>query len=460
MAETESDNSIDLTLVNITDKIKQADKTARDMYNRLDLFMKESAKKDKPTKTVQPGQRATEKQPESDNKSKLPDTKDTEIDDLKNNVVAEITNELNETNTQLESLKEQEDSNTQTVLNAVDDADKNKAPVVEEKTKQPSTPVEEKSPNIEKKQEEIVEDTKPVDVKVVVEPGKQKESSSTPEPAQPFKEQDLKNDNNKIVEKETIKIVERPEEPKELSKEQLTTSTEQSKEQLDIITDIPKPLDTETTDDFKIAETILPEREAPIAKDPDIISNPQPTQLNVATTKEEEIAKDVTVSEQEIMNNVVESNVPPQQEQKATIPDVVEDRQEPFTAAPEILPREIPDVVAGSEEKKVPALNASDESLLAISKSIDSISQSMRQNQDKLISSITSLNNTAAEILRLLPTLQSQRQPGENANDIRPAGKKRGVDTGNMIGNFRESLNITTRGYSRNTVFPGNNSIS
>jgi len=50
MADVQLDNKGDITLLSITDKIKKADQTAREMYTRLDRFMEASARKEKNAK--------------------------------------------------------------------------------------------------------------------------------------------------------------------------------------------------------------------------------------------------------------------------------------------------------------------------------------------------------------------------------------------------------------------------
>ena len=160
-------------------------------------------------------------------------------------------------------------------------------------------------------------------------------------------------------------------------------------------------------------------------------------------------------------SNAVEDflNTPQDVIPEISMPKATETPVEPFVASKESAStQEFPNIVATTQATEAGAsLNLTDESLVTIGKSLDNMSQQMKQNQEKIATSLSNLNSTAVEILKLLPTLQQRGgdQPMRGASNSRVNT----IDSSNMIGNFRDSLNLTTKGYSKNTVFPGNNSI-
>ena len=150
MADVQLDNKGDITLLSITDKIKKADQTAREMYTRLDRFMEASARKEKNAKdeaslakSREPKDNGqTQKEPVA--KQEIAETaKNTDTDELMNSVIGEVSEQLGKANLQADTLELQEDLNTKTILNAVNEQNKQVLPPVaqnEVKTSEPIKP--------------------------------------------------------------------------------------------------------------------------------------------------------------------------------------------------------------------------------------------------------------------------------------------------------------------------------
>jgi hypothetical protein len=113
-------------------------------------------------------------------------------------------------------------------------------------------------------------------------------------------------------------------------------------------------------------------------------------------------------------------------------------------------------------ERRSPTALASnnDRSLIVINQNLNKISISLQQTQQTLVNSLNSLNNTAMEILRTIPTISIQQ--GQTNNSVSTNSNKghfTPTESLNLIGNFRDKLGLTPRTFANNTVFPGNNSI-
>jgi len=155
----------------------------------------------------------------------------------------------------------------------------------------------------------------------------------------------------------------------------------------------------------------------------------------------------------------IEPNLGIQEPTITEAPIEPENTEQPFTATEQPpIQTEIPKMIAETEAKPTASpLTSSDENLINISKSIDSLALSIKQYNEKLTASIGQLADTASEILKMLPALKSE---GSTESLNKPGGKTTTLDNTNMIGNYRERLGLTTKGYVRNTIFPGNNSIT
>lgn len=199
---------------------------------------------------------------------------------------------------------------------------------------------------------------------------------------------------------------------------------------------------------FKVPEIKIPEISMP-APTTAATSTPivAPEQSNLISPTAPEVVKE-TIKEIPVITE--QKNTPP--------PEPPPPFQAPFTATSNPEP-EIPKVVAETNPQQTASpLTSSDESLLNISKSIEMLTATMSQHNEKLNSSLNELKNVAAEILKLLPSLKSEGGAAPLNNNS--GGRHTTLDNTNIIGNYRESLGLTSKGYVRNTVFPGNNSIS
>jgi len=207
----------------------------------------------------------------------------------------------------------------------------------------------------------------------------------------------------------------------------------------------------------------------PVAPVPAVTVNSEPPVVNVNVTESPlpqtpppvNISTPPVISEPKASEQptVVETPVPSE-------PVVIEKPIEKETPLPEFSVKtepapapELPSMLTESEVKRPePSLDLADESLLKINNSIDRLIAVFGQGQDKLSASINSLNTSVGEILKILPTLQQSGNAGQST----PSRKSRDerIDSSSIISNYRQNLNLTTRGYTQNTVFPGNNSIS
>lgn len=120
-------------------------------------------------------------------------------------------------------------------------------------------------------------------------------------------------------------------------------------------------------------------------------------------------------------------------------------------------------VLPNFSEQRQPATMSSntDKTLLGISQSLNKMSSSIQQSQQSLANSLNTLNNTATEILRTIPSISMQQGSTNNmaSNNASNKGHFTPTENLNLIGNFRDKLGLTSRMYTNNTVFPGNNSI-
>lgn len=111
----------------------------------------------------------------------------------------------------------------------------------------------------------------------------------------------------------------------------------------------------------------------------------------------------------------------------------------------------------GQKEQPEKLTSNSDVMLQDMSQNINRMSVTLQQTQQSLTASLNNLNNTANEILRTIPTISMQQsntsQPQNNKGKFSPTEEL------NLIGKFRDGLNLAPRQYTNNTVFPGNNSI-
>lgn len=164
----------------------------------------------------------------------------------------------------------------------------------------------------------------------------------------------------------------------------------------------------------------------------------------------------VLVPEPEIKDNTISKpvdpfNIPPVAELPAATPiDVL--------ASEPKMKEEIPPVTIKPEVlKSDESLNLADESLVEINKNINTLTEIFKQGQTKLATSVDSLNNTVAEILKMLPTLQAGDQ---SSGPLSRKNREDKIDAANLISSYRQSLGLQTRSYTQNTVFPGGNSIA
>jgi hypothetical protein len=466
MADVQLDNKGDITLLSITDKIKKADQTAREMYTRLDRFMEASARKEKNAKDEASLAKSKESkdtgqaQKEPAAKQEIAETaKNTDTDELMNSVIGEVSEQLGKANLQADTLELQEDLNTKTILNAVNEQNKQMPPPVvqnEVKTSEPIKPQQ----LTEQKESSKTAPVEPIKIEVTAgpkqlteldktEPPKAPEpvemlTAPTPDASKAFEEAKL--DMPEISQTPAIEASPAQElpvaiapPPPELQENTKTLKPEIVTPELPTVTE--KPLEVET---FK--EPVVDVTEAvnsPEPALPDVIEAPQALKMPPTSNAVEDFL------------NTPQDVIP-----EISMPKTTETPVEPFVASKESAStQEFPNIVATTQTTETGAsLNLTDESLVTIGKSLDNMSQQMKQNQEKIATSLSNLNSTAVEILKLLPTLQQRGgdQPMRGASNSRVNT----IDASNMIGNFRDSLNLTTKGYNRNTVFPGNNSIT
>jgi len=132
--------------------------------------------------------------------------------------------------------------------------------------------------------------------------------------------------------------------------------------------------------------------------------------------------------------------------------------EQPFTPFNFNLGATIPSM---SERRSPMALASNnDRSLIGINQNLNKISISLQQTQQTLVNSLNTLNNTAMEILRTIPSISVQQ--GQSGGFSSNSNKSNFTPTEslNLIGNFRDRLGLTPRTFTNNTVFPGNNSIA
>ena len=465
MADVQLDNKGDITLLSITDKIKKADQTAREMYTRLDRFMEASARKEKNAKdeaslakSREPKDNGqTQKEPVA--KQEIAETaKNTDTDELMNSVIGEVSEQLGKANLQADTLELQEDLNTKTILNAVNEQNKQMPlPVAqnEVKTSEPIKPQQ----LTEQKESSKTAPVEPIKIEVTAGPKQLTEPDKTEPPKAPEPVEMLTvptPDASKAFEEAKLDMPEISQTPvpeaspaqelpvaitpppPELQKNTKTLESEIAKPELPTVTE--KPLEVETSKEPVVS--VVEASNLPEPALPDVIEAPQALKMPPTSNAVEDFL------------NTPQDVIP-----EISMPKTTETPVEPFVASKESAStQEFPNIVATTQATEAGAsLNLTDESLVTIGKSLDNMSQQMKQNQEKIATSLSNLNSTAVEILKLLPTLQQRGgdQPMRGASNSRVNT----IDSSNMIGNFRDSLNLTTKGYSKNTVFPGNNSI-
>lgn len=466
MADVQLDNKGDITLLSITDKIKKADQTAREMYTRLDRFMEASARKEKNAKDEaslakskeSKDNEQTQKEPVA--KQEIAETaKSTDTDELMNSVMGEVSDQLSKANLQADTLELQEDLNTKTILNAVSEQNKQTPPPAVPTEVKPSEPTKPQQP-ADQKEPFKASPVEPIKIEVTAEPKQPTELDQTeplkatetvetlttaaPVASKTFEEAKLdmpEVSQTPVIEAspaQELPVAATPPTP-ELQQNTKTLKPEIAKTEFPAV--IEKPLEVETSKEpvVDVTEAVnLPEPALPdVFETPQVLKMP-PTSNNI---------EDFLNTPQDVIPEV-------------SMPKTAETPVEPFVASREpTSTQEFPNIIASTQAtEREASLNLTDESLMTIGKSLDNMSQQMKQNQEKIATSLSNLNSTAVEILKLLPTLQqrSSDQPMRGASNSRVNT----IDSSNMIGNFRDSLNLTTKGYNRNTVFPGNNSIT
>ena len=465
MADVQLDNKGDITLLSITDKIKKADQTAREMYTRLDRFMEASARKEKNAKdeaslakSREPKDNGqTQKEPVA--KQEIAETaKNTDTDELMNSVIGEVSEQLGKANLQADTLELQEDLNTKTILNAVNEQNKQVLPPVAQNEVKTSEPIKPQQLT-EQKESSKTAPVEPIKIEVTAGPKQLTEPDKTEPPKAPEPVEMLTvptPDASKAFEEAKLDMPEISQTPvpeaspaqelpvaitpppPELQKNTKTLESEIAKPELPAVTE--KPLEVETSKEPVVS--VVEASNLPEPALPDVIEAPQALKMPPTSNAVEDFL------------NTPQDVIP-----EISMPKTTETPVEPFVASKESAStQEFPNIVATTQATEAGAsLNLTDESLVTIGKSLDNMSQQMKQNQEKIATSLSNLNNTAVEILKLLPTLQQRGsdQPMRGASNSRVNT----IDSSNMIGNFRDSLNLTTKGYSKNTVFPGNNSI-
>jgi len=466
MADVQLDNKGDITLLSITDKIKKADQTAREMYTRLDRFMEDSARKEKNAKDgaslakskESKDNEQTQKEPVA--KQEIAETaKSTNTDELMNSVMGEVSDQLSKANLQADTLELQEDLNTKTILNAVSEQNKQTPPPVvptEVKTSEPTKPQQ----PADQKESFKASPVEPIKIEVTAG-SKQPTESDQPEPLKTAEPVEMLTTTTPVASKtfeeakldmpvisqtpvmevspaQELPVAATPPAP-ELQENTKTLKPEIAKTELPTV--IEKPLEVETSKEpvVDVTETV----NSPEPALPDVFETPQVLKMPPTSNNIEDFL------------NTPQDVIP-----EISMPETAETPVEPFVASREpTSTQEFPNIIASTQAtEREASLNLTDESLVTIGKSLDNMSQQMKQNQEKIATSLSNLNSTAVEILKLLPTLQqrSSDQPMRGASTSRVNT----IDSSNMIGNFRDSLNLTTKGYSKNTVFPGNNSIT
>jgi len=482
MADIQLDDKGDITLSNITDKIKKADQTAREMYTRLDRFMESEARKERNVKdqaSLSESKKTNSNIPAQKDpvaKQEVPEAaKEASTDDLVNSVMGEVSDQLNSANLQADTLEIQEDLNTKTILNAVSEQNKQAPPVMQSEVNAPAS--REPQQSVEQTTPTKANTPGPIEINVTTDTklptGTDKtESPQIVETSESLASPNIMEPSEPLAVTTTPVATKAPEETRldmpEVSQIPVVETT--PTQELPVAT-LPKVLETQVSemsppsnvvDNFlETPQNVVPDTDMPetVAAPPvnaaETIDAPEPTLPAVLETQ---------VSEMSPMPNVVEDflkapqNVAPDMD----IPDTVEAPAEPFVASKESTPpQEFPNMVASTQAtERGSSMNLADESLVTIEKSLDNMSQQMKQNQEKLATSLSNLNSTAMEILKILPTLQ--QRGGNQSMQVGSNGQSQPIDGSkmNMIGSFRDSLNLTTKGYSRNTVFPGNNSIT
>jgi len=466
MADVQLDNKGDINLLSITDKIKKADQTAREMYTRLDRFMETSARKEKNAKDEASLAKSKESrdngqaQKEPVAKQEIAETaKSTDTDELMNSVMGEVSDQLSKANLQADTLELQEDLNTKTILNAVSEQNKQTPPPVVPTEVKPSEPTKPQQ-LADQKESFKASPVEPIKIEVTAEP-KQPTESDQPEPLKATEPVEMLTTTASVASKtfeeakldmpavsqtpvmevppaQELPVAATPPAP-ELQENTKTLKPEIAKTELPTV--IEKPLEVETSREPVVDVTEAVNSPEPAL--PDVFEAPQVLKMPPTSNNIEDFL------------NTPQNVIP-----EISMPETAETPVEPFVASRESTStQEFPNIVASTQAtERGASLNLTDESLVTIGKSLDNMSQQMKQNQEKIATSLSNLNSTAVEILKLLPTLQQHGsdQPMRGASNSRVNT----IDSSNMIGNFRDSLNLTTKGYSKNTVFPGNNSIT
>ena len=465
MGDVQLDNKGDIALLSITDKIKKADQTAREMYTRLDRFMEASARKEKNAKDEaslakskeSKDNEQTQKEPAA--KQEIAETaKNTDTDELMNSVIGEVSEQLGKANLQADTLELQEDLNTKTILNAVNEQNKQVPPPVAQNEVKNSEPIKPQQ-FTEQKESSKTAPVEPIKIEVTAGPRQLTELDKTEPPKAPEPVEMLTvptPDASKAFEEAKLDMPEISQTPvpgaltaqelpvaitpppPELQENTKTLEPGIAKPELPTV--MEKPLEVEASKEpvVNVVEAI----NSPEPALPDVLQAPQAFKMPPTSNAVEDFL------------NTPQDVIP-----EISMPKTTETPVEPFVASKESAStQEFPNIVATTQATEAGAsLNLTDESLVTIGKSLDNMSQQMKQNQEKIATSLSNLNSTAVEILKLLPTLQQRGgdQPMRGASNSRVNT----IDSSNMIGNFRDSLNLTTKGYSKNTVFPGNNSI-
>lgn len=222
----------------------------------------------------------------------------------------------------------------------------------------------------------------------------------------------------------------------------------------------PKPIKAEKTSVSPTTFNVL--NEPP--QQPTVNVNVEPTAAEFPLEKSIEIpqvepttpALPVLAAEPEIKENTISEPVTPFN--ISSIADLPAPAPIDVLASEPKVKEEIPPVTTKPEVlKPEESLNLADESLVEINKNINTLTEIFKQGQTKLATSVDSLNGTVAEILKMLPTLQTG---GQSSAPSSRKSREDKVDAANLISSYRQSLGLQTRSYTQNTVFPGGNSIA
>jgi hypothetical protein len=481
MADVQLDDKSDITLSNITDKIKKADQTAKEMYTRLDRFMESSARKEKNAKDEASLSKSKETksndqaQRDPVTKQEAPEAiKDTNTDELVNSVMGEVSDQLGKANLQADTLEIQEDLNTKTILNAVSDQNKQTLPPVVQgevemsESKEPQQSAEQTVPS-------KANAAGPIEINVIADTKQSIKTDKTEPPqnvetGEPLATPNIIEPIEPLVTTTAPVATNSPEKTKldmpEVSQTPIAKAPPVQESSVATLPEVFEPQVPEMSPASNVVEDFIkaPQDAAPDISMPEAVVAPPIEAAETIDAPEPTLPEvfEPQVPEMSPASNVVEDFIKAPQDAAPDIsmPEAVEAPAEPFVASKgSASPQEFPNIIASTQAAdQGSSMNLADESLVTIEKSLDNMSQQMKQNQEKLVSSLSNLNNTAMEILKILPTLQ--QRGSDQPMKVSSNSQTHSIDASNMIGNFRDSLNLTTKGYSRNTVFPGNNSIT